>query len=239
MELKKGMRNAYIFYVVVMLGFSVFPGLAADYKADFSSKLDDGWSFVREDKSQWRLKDGAVELLAQPSNIWGRKNNKTKNFLLRPFPGKSFSVQVTVERIVQDIQGAEPVSEPASLTVANEPAFPWVFPSPCGLDSVDCDNGTLETDLEAALAAHIVCSREQQPSCSIVDGVHTDTHVCVKEGQQVVDAAVAANTYLLALPAEERADEERLADYLSYALGGTAEAYPLSNETMRDMGYIE
>ena len=66
------MRNAYIFYVVVMLGFSVLPGLAADYKADFSSGLDDGWSFVREDKSQWRLKDGAVELLAQPSNIWGR-----------------------------------------------------------------------------------------------------------------------------------------------------------------------
>ena len=85
------------FGVVVVLGFSVLYGLAADYKADFSSKLDEGWSFVREDNSQWRLKDGAVEMLAQPSNIWGRKNNKTKNFLLRPFPGKSFSVEVTVE----------------------------------------------------------------------------------------------------------------------------------------------
>ena len=91
------MSKAHIFRVVFTLGCFALPALAEDYKADFSSGLDDGWNFVREDKSQWRLKDGAVELLAQPSNIWGRKNNKTKNFLLRPFPGKGFSVEVTVE----------------------------------------------------------------------------------------------------------------------------------------------
>jgi cytochrome c len=83
--------------VVCIFLFAVQQGGAEDYKADFSSKLDDGWSFVREDKTQWRLKDGAVELLAQPSNIWGRQNKNTKNFLLRPFPGKRFSVEVTVD----------------------------------------------------------------------------------------------------------------------------------------------
>ena len=73
------------------------PRNAADYKADFSNKLDDGWIFVRQDKSQWRLRDGAVELLAQPSNIWARQNNDTKNLLLRPLPGDHFAVEVTVD----------------------------------------------------------------------------------------------------------------------------------------------
>ena len=53
------------------------PVLAADYEADFSKALDKGWSFVREDKAEWRLKDGNLQLLAQPTNIWGKRNNKT------------------------------------------------------------------------------------------------------------------------------------------------------------------
>ncbi len=74
------------------------PALAGEeYKADFSEKLDEGWSFVREDKAEWRLKDGALELLAQPSNIWGNQNQDTENFLLRPVPGPAFSVEVTVD----------------------------------------------------------------------------------------------------------------------------------------------
>ena len=91
------MKNVYILRVVLMFGFTALSALAADYKADFSSGLDDGWSFVREDKTQWRLQDGNIELLAQPTNIWGKKNNKTKNFLLRDFPGEAFTVEVTVE----------------------------------------------------------------------------------------------------------------------------------------------
>ncbi len=72
------------------------PALAADYKADFSKALDKGWSFVREDKAEWRLKDGNLQLLAQPSNIWGKRNNKTENFLLRALPGPKSTVEVTV-----------------------------------------------------------------------------------------------------------------------------------------------
>lgn len=74
------------------------PVLAADdYKADFSEKLDEGWSFIREDKADWRLREGALQLLAQPSNIWGNQNQNTENFLLRPFPGAVFAVEVTVD----------------------------------------------------------------------------------------------------------------------------------------------
>jgi regulation of enolase protein 1 (concanavalin A-like superfamily) len=71
--------------------------LAADYEADFNKPLDDGWKFVREDKAEWRLKDGNLELLAQPTNIWGKKNDKTENFLLRALPGGSSSVEVTLD----------------------------------------------------------------------------------------------------------------------------------------------
>ena len=75
---------------------SAMPALAADYKADFSKALDKGWSFVREDKAEWRLKEGNLQLLAQPSNIWGKRNNKTENFLLRALPGPKSTVEVTV-----------------------------------------------------------------------------------------------------------------------------------------------
>jgi len=73
------------------------PKSASVYKADFSKALDKGWSFVREDKAEWRLKDGNLQLLAQPTNIWGKKNNKTENFLLRALPGPTFAVEVTVD----------------------------------------------------------------------------------------------------------------------------------------------
>lgn len=73
------------------------PVLAADYEADFSKALDKGWSFVREDKAEWRLKDGNLQLLAQPTNIWGKRNNKTENFLLRVLPGSKSTVEVTVD----------------------------------------------------------------------------------------------------------------------------------------------
>ena len=67
------------------------------FKADFRKPLDKGWSFVREDKAEWRLKDGNLQLLAQPTNIWGKKNNKTENFLLRALPGPKATVEVTVD----------------------------------------------------------------------------------------------------------------------------------------------
>ena len=78
-------------------GLLVGAGRAVDYRADFSKALDKGWSFVREDKADWRLKDGKLQLLAQPSNIWGKKNNKTENFLLRALPGPKAAVEVTVD----------------------------------------------------------------------------------------------------------------------------------------------
>jgi regulation of enolase protein 1 (concanavalin A-like superfamily) len=70
---------------------------AAEYVADFAKPLDDGWSFVREDKTEWRLKDGNLELLAQPTNIWAQQNDGTENFLLRALPAGPSTVEVTLD----------------------------------------------------------------------------------------------------------------------------------------------
>lgn len=84
--------------VLLMTIIYAMPVAAADkYEANFGKKLDEKWSFIREDKADWRLKDGNLQLLAQPSNIWGKKNEGTENFLLRPLPGKAFTVEVTVD----------------------------------------------------------------------------------------------------------------------------------------------
>jgi len=83
--------------ILILALATTMPILAADFKADFSKTLDKGWSFVREDKADWRLKDGNLQLLAQPTNIWGKANNKTENFLLRALPGPKFTVEVTVD----------------------------------------------------------------------------------------------------------------------------------------------
>ncbi len=70
---------------------------AEDYVADFGKPLDEGWSFVREDKTEWRLRDGNLELLAQPTNIWGTQNDGTENFLLRALPIGASTVEVTLD----------------------------------------------------------------------------------------------------------------------------------------------
>ncbi len=89
------MKRLTILLLTMVLALPVLAG--DDYRAEFNEKLDEEWSFVREDKADWRLREGALQLLAQPSNIWGKQNQKTENFLLRPIPGTVFAVEVTVD----------------------------------------------------------------------------------------------------------------------------------------------
>ena len=88
-------RHRTIFSALLFCTFSAI--FAEDYEANFKEMLDEGWSFVREDKKEWRLTEGRVELLAQPENIWGKANNGTKNLLLRALPGANSSVEVVVD----------------------------------------------------------------------------------------------------------------------------------------------
>ena len=63
----------------------------------FDGKLADGWSWVREDKGDWRVEGGALRIRATPGNLW-EKENTARNILLRPPPkdARSFVAEVTV-----------------------------------------------------------------------------------------------------------------------------------------------
>jgi len=51
----------------------------------FAGKLGDGWTWVREEKSAWRVLNKGLEVRVLPGNLWGRTNN-ARNVLVRPAP---------------------------------------------------------------------------------------------------------------------------------------------------------
>ena len=60
----------------------------------FDGKLDAGWSWLREDKNTWRIKDGGLEIRVQPGVA-----NSVKNALLRKAPDPAqgaYTVDVTI-----------------------------------------------------------------------------------------------------------------------------------------------
>ena len=59
--------------------------VARFFASPFQGRLSPGWSWIREDPSAWRLRDGAVELRILPGNLWGGANN-ARNVLVRPAP---------------------------------------------------------------------------------------------------------------------------------------------------------
>jgi beta-xylosidase len=64
------------------------------FEDSFDKKLGDGWTWLRENKDAWRIKDGALEIRVEP----GVAHN-VKNALLRKSPDRSkkkFAVEVTV-----------------------------------------------------------------------------------------------------------------------------------------------
>lgn len=73
---------------------------AADFlRDDFTNRLADGWSWIREDKSGWRVTEQGLEIRVQPGNMWGTANNAT-NVLTRPLSNLTNSeieISVTIE----------------------------------------------------------------------------------------------------------------------------------------------
>jgi regulation of enolase protein 1 (concanavalin A-like superfamily) len=64
------------------------------FEDDFSKKLGDGWSWLREDPEAWRIQDGALEIRVEPG-----KAHDVKNALVREAPDRSqgtFAIEVTV-----------------------------------------------------------------------------------------------------------------------------------------------
>jgi regulation of enolase protein 1 (concanavalin A-like superfamily) len=73
------------------------------FEEHFDGRLQDGWQWVREDQTEWRIGDNQLEVRSQPGRIWG--GNDAKNLLLRG-PLK-----------LQDVA--------ACVSVAHQPAEKW------------------------------------------------------------------------------------------------------------------
>jgi len=64
------------------------------FEDSFDGKMDEGWSWLRENPSAWRIRDGALEIRNEPGAA-----NDVKNALLRKAPDRSsgkFAIDVTV-----------------------------------------------------------------------------------------------------------------------------------------------
>jgi hypothetical protein len=64
------------------------------FEDTFTRQLDESWTILREDRSAWRINDGALEIHVQPGDA-----NTVRNALLRPAPDRSkgkLAIEVTV-----------------------------------------------------------------------------------------------------------------------------------------------
>lgn len=86
--------------VVLMAGWSGLTCAAEElFRDDFKGRLQDGWSWVREDKAGWRVTEPGLEIRVQPGNLWGPENNAT-NVLTRvvsAVTNTTLQISVTIE----------------------------------------------------------------------------------------------------------------------------------------------
>ena len=64
------------------------------FEEHFDGKLDEGWSWLRENPSQWRLANGGLEIQVKPGVA-----DTVRNALVRPAPDRNegaFAIEVTV-----------------------------------------------------------------------------------------------------------------------------------------------
>ena len=64
------------------------------FEDNFDGKLDEGWSWLRENPDYWRVRDSGLEIRVEPGVA-----DTVKNVLLRPAPDRSegtFAIEVTI-----------------------------------------------------------------------------------------------------------------------------------------------
>ena len=74
--------------LIALSATALAPSACADelpFRDSFQGKLGPGWSWIREDRDHWRIKDNGLEVRIQPGNMWGSAND-SKNVLVRPAP---------------------------------------------------------------------------------------------------------------------------------------------------------
>ena len=83
--------------LVLIAGAADDKGAGVLFEDRFDGKLAGGWSWVREDKDDWRFEGGALQIRATAGNLW-EGSNGARNLLLRPPPKEvnAFTAEVTV-----------------------------------------------------------------------------------------------------------------------------------------------
>jgi len=95
------MKTVRLFLILAALAtFLALNGQAEElFRDDFKGQLTEGWSWVREDKSGWRVTERGLEIRIQPGNMWGPANNAS-NVLVRPLSTATnavIEIAVTIE----------------------------------------------------------------------------------------------------------------------------------------------
>ena len=81
-----------------LVGVAVCRADDLPFRDDFRNKPDDGWSWVRERRQNWRTTSHGLEVRVEPGNMWGPAND-AKNLLVRLAPDPAngaIEVSVTV-----------------------------------------------------------------------------------------------------------------------------------------------
>ena len=94
--MKPGLK---IFFALAIIALATAQADEFLFQDDFQGKLGEGWSWIREHREAWRIKDGALEVRVEPGNMWGPPNNAS-NVLIRPAPditNAEIEISVNVE----------------------------------------------------------------------------------------------------------------------------------------------
>ena len=80
-------------------------GFAADrletlFHEEFKETLDPQWTWVREERGSWRVRNHALHVKVEPGNMWGPQND-ARNVLVRPLP-KSLEGDLILSAIIEN-----------------------------------------------------------------------------------------------------------------------------------------
>jgi len=101
------MRSILVIAVILAAAYS--PTFVADpqviFEDRFEAKLAEGWTWLREDKPAWRIREGGLEIRVQPG-----KAGTAKNALVRDVPERvkgKWMFEVSVSNLAEPIQQYE------------------------------------------------------------------------------------------------------------------------------------
>jgi len=88
-------RQPYFLCLLVLCSLRAGGGEVL-FHENFAGELKEGWTWLREDKPDWRIRSGALEIRIAPGNMWGPAND-ARNVLVRNLPSsRPIEISVTV-----------------------------------------------------------------------------------------------------------------------------------------------